>query len=44
MLLSCFAVALGVVTDSMAQACPPQILEASHDYLKPDALECESQA
>ena len=38
MLLSCFAVALGVVTDSMAQAGPPQILEISRDYLKPDAV------
>jgi hypothetical protein len=38
MLLSCFAVALGVVTDSMAQARPPQILEISRDYLKPDAV------
>jgi hypothetical protein len=37
MLLSCFA-ALGVVTDSMAQARPPQILEISRDYLKPDAV------
>jgi hypothetical protein len=37
-LLSCFAVALGVVTDSMAQARPPQILEVSRDYLKPDAV------
>jgi hypothetical protein len=38
MLLSCFAVALGVVTDRMAQARPLQILEVSRDYLKPDAL------
>ena len=38
MLLSGFAVALGVVTDSMAQARPPQILEISRDYLKPDAV------
>ena len=38
MLLSCLAVALGVVTDSMAQARPPQILEISRDYLKPDAV------
>jgi hypothetical protein len=38
MLLSCFAVALGVVTESMAQARPPQILEISRDYLKPDAV------
>jgi hypothetical protein len=38
MLLSCFAVALGVVTDSMAQDRPPQILEVSRDYLKPDAI------
>ena len=37
-LLSCFAVALGVVTDSMAQGRPPQILEVSRDYLKPDAV------
>jgi hypothetical protein len=38
MLFSCFAVALGVVTDNMAQARPPQILEVSRDYLKPDAV------
>jgi hypothetical protein len=38
MLLCCFAVALGVVTDSMAQTRPPQILEISRDYLKPDAV------
>ena len=38
MLLSCVAVALGVVTDSMAQARPLQILEVSRDYLKPDAI------
>jgi hypothetical protein len=38
MLLSCFAVALGVVTDSMAQTRPPQILYISRDYLKQDAV------
>jgi hypothetical protein len=38
MLFCCFAVALGVVTDNMAQARPPQILEVSRDYLKPDAV------
>jgi hypothetical protein len=38
MLLSCLAVVLGVVTDSMAQARTPQILEVSRDYLKPDAI------
>jgi hypothetical protein len=38
MLLSCSAIALGVVMDSMAQARPPQILEVSRDYLKPDAI------
>jgi hypothetical protein len=38
MLLFCFAIALGVVMDSMAQARPPQILEVSRDYLKPDAI------
>ena len=38
MLLSCFAFALGVVTDSMAQTRPPQILEIYRDYLKPDAI------
>jgi hypothetical protein len=38
-LLSCLAVvALGVVTDSMVQGRPPQILEVSRDYLKPDAV------
>ena len=37
-LLSCFAVALGVGTDSMAQARTPQILEVSRDYLKPEAV------
>jgi len=36
--LSGFAVALGVVTDSMAQVRPPQILEIYRDYLKPDAI------
>ena len=38
MLLSCFAVAFGGVTENMAQARPPQILEVSRDYLKPDAV------
>jgi hypothetical protein len=38
MLLSGFAVALGVVTDNVAQARPPKILEISRDYLKPDAV------
>ena len=38
MLLSCFAVAFGGGTDNMAQARPPQILEISRDYLKPDAV------
>ena len=38
MLLSYFAVALGVGTDSMAQARTRQILEVSRDYLKPDAV------
>jgi hypothetical protein len=38
MLLSCFAVGLGVVTDSMAQSRPPQILEIYRDYLKPEAV------
>src|SRR5580700_363503 len=38
MLLSCFAVALGIVTDNMAQPRPPQIVEVSRDYLKPDAV------
>ena len=37
-MLSGFAVALGVVTDSMAQVRPPQILEIYRDYLKPDAI------
>ena len=37
-LVSCFAIALGVVTDSMAQVRPPQILEVYRDYLKPDAV------
>ena len=37
-LLSCSAVTLGVVTDSMAQARPPQILYISRDYLKTDAV------
>jgi len=36
--LFCLALALGVVMDSMAQARPPQILEVSRDYLKPDAV------
>ena len=38
MLISCFAVVLGLVTDSMAQARPPQILYISRDYLKADAV------
>jgi hypothetical protein len=38
MLLCCFAVAFGGETDNMAQARPPQILEVSRDYLKPDAV------
>jgi len=38
MLLSGFAVALWIVTDSMAQARPPQILYISRDYLKADAV------
>jgi hypothetical protein len=38
MLFSCFAAALGIVTDNMAQPRPPQILEVSRDYLKPDAV------
>jgi hypothetical protein len=38
-LLSCFAIGLAVVmTDSMAQARPPQILEVVRDYLRPDAV------
>jgi hypothetical protein len=38
MLLCCFAVAFGGETDNMAQAHPPQILEVSRDYLRPDAV------
>jgi hypothetical protein len=38
MLLSYFALILGVATDSMAQARPPQILEIYRDYLKPEAV------
>src|SRR6202162_3040155 len=38
MLLSCFAVSLGVGTNNMPRARPPQILEISRDYLKPDAV------
>src|ERR1700674_2959348 len=38
MLLPCFAIAFGGVTDNMAQARPPQILEVSRDYLKQDAI------
>jgi hypothetical protein len=37
-LLSCLAVGLGVVTESMAQVRPPQILYISRDYLKTDAV------
>jgi hypothetical protein len=36
--LSCLALALGVVVDSVAQARPPQILYLSRDYLKPDGV------
>lgn len=38
MLLSYFALILGVATDGMAQARPPQILEIYRDYLKPEAV------
>lgn len=38
MLLSCFALTLGVATESMAQDRPPQILEIYRDYLKPEAV------
>jgi hypothetical protein len=38
MLFACFALTLGSATDSMAQARPPQILEISRDYLKPEAV------
>jgi len=38
MLLSCLAMTLGVAMESKAQARPPQILEISRDYLKPDAI------
>jgi hypothetical protein len=38
MLLSCFALTLGVPTESMAQDRPPQILEIYRDYLKPEAV------
>ncbi|HVR25044.1 MAG TPA: hypothetical protein VMU26_17165 [Candidatus Polarisedimenticolia bacterium] len=38
MLLSCCAVAFGGVTDNMAQARPPQILEVSRDYLRRDGV------
>jgi hypothetical protein len=37
-MLPCFAVALGMVTDSMAQSRPPQILYISRDYLKAEAV------
>ena len=37
-LLSCFGFGLGVVTHSMAQARPPQILNIARDYLKVDAV------
>ena len=37
-LLSCFGFGLGVVTHSMAQARPPQILYIARDYLKADAV------
>jgi hypothetical protein len=37
-LLTCFALTLGSVMDSMAQARPPQILYISRDYLKADAV------
>jgi len=37
-LFSCFALILGVATDTMAQTRPPQILEIYRDYLKPDAI------
>jgi hypothetical protein len=38
MLLSYFALILGVATDGIAQARPPQILYISRDYLKTDAV------
>ncbi len=38
MLLSCFALTLGVATESVAQNRPPQILEIYRDYLKPEAV------
>jgi hypothetical protein len=38
MLLSYFALILGVATDGIAQARPPQILYISRDYLKADAV------
>lgn len=37
-LLSCFALTLGVLTESNAQDRPPQILEIYRDYLKPEAV------
>ena len=37
-LLSCFGFGLGVVTHSMAQARPPQILYIARDYLRADAV------
>src|SRR6202021_440701 len=37
-LFACFALTLGSATASMAQTRPPQILEISRDYLKPDAI------
>ena len=38
MLLSCFALTLGVAMKSMAQGRPPQILEVYRDYLKPNGV------
>ena len=37
-LFACFALTLGSATASMAQTRPPQILEISRDYLKPDVI------
>ena len=42
-LLSCFALTLGLVAESNAQARPPQILEVYRDYLKPDAVAANRQ-
>jgi hypothetical protein len=36
--LSCLALTLGAVMDTMAQARPPQIVYISRDYLKADAV------